>query len=221
MTSPAEQEQRALHELVIALGYAQTAEVVMGSLEEISGVSKAAIKLLFEIPQVRSVIRLAPKSGAHTAVLAMNRLNLIRRAAYLISAARRLTVAARGGPNSIARALVTERRWLQQHLAASAQRDIVANGVASVARQQAKAAKQAGTDWNGLLGWYAVGDARTSPECRAANGRNFDPRKVPLIGFPGAVHPGCRCTSGPPFPGRPRVEEIHPPARAKRVPLPV
>jgi uncharacterized protein with gpF-like domain len=52
-----------------------------------------------------------------------------------------------------------------------------------------------------LLGWNTVIDSHTSPECLAANGHNFRADHMPKIGYPGAVHPHCRCYAGPPRPG--------------------
>lgn len=208
MTSPAEQERTALDNLVVALAYSQTADVVTDALGLVAGVSAAGVRALFEIPQVRGIVRLAPKPGAHAAVQAMNRLNLFRRASYLVTAARRMTTAARMGPRELARALVVERRWLQQHLQASAHRQVVASAVAATARQLTRDAKNTGEAWNGLLGWYAVNDAVTSPECRKAGGRNFDPAMVPPIGYPGAVHGSCRCRPGPPHNTDRRVEDL-------------
>jgi hypothetical protein len=49
-----------------------------------------------------------------------------------------------------------------------------------------------------LVGWHAKLDGRTSPECRAADGANFPANRPPSIGWPGAVHPSCRCRPGAP-----------------------
>jgi hypothetical protein len=58
------------------------------------------------------------------------------------------------------------------------------------------------------LGWHAVLDEHTTPECRAADGSNFRADQMPLIGWPGAVHAACRCTCGPPIPGAPLLPSI-------------
>lgn len=50
-----------------------------------------------------------------------------------------------------------------------------------------------------LLGWHAQLDNLTSPECRAAHGKNFDALRQPAIGYPGAAHPTCRCRPGAPW----------------------
>jgi len=213
MTAPAVQEQQDLAELIQSLAYAQGPETVMVVLGKFAGVAEEAVELLFSIPQVRGLVRLSPRAGAHAATHAVYRLNVMRRASYLVQASRRLTTAKRGGQEALSRALVVERRWLQAHLAAQAQRQTVGDQVAAVARRQERQAKKDQTDWNGLLGWYAVNDERTSSECRKADGRNFDPKQVPLIGFPGSVHVHCRCKPGPPLATNLRVESVKPERR--------
>jgi hypothetical protein len=52
-----------------------------------------------------------------------------------------------------------------------------------------------------LLGWNTVIDERTSAECRAADGKNYYATAMPDIGFPGSVHPACRCYPSGPHPG--------------------
>lgn len=218
---PVEQEQQALQVLVTTLAYAQGIDAVVDALEAFPGITTAGVQLLLQIPQVRGLVRLSPRPGAHAAVQAIHRTNLMRRAAYLVQAGRRLSTAARLDTSAIARALVTERRYLQQHLQISAQRETVAAQVAATARQMARTVP----NWDGLLGWYAVIDPITSRECRTAHGSNFDPTHVPAIGFPGAVHGNCRCKAGPPFLGTDRrVERVapdHEPKKhaARRVPL--
>lgn len=208
MTGPAQQEQTALGDLIVVLAYAQGVQAVKDALLAMPGVTAEAIELLFQIPQAHALARLHPRPGAHAAVLATHRTNVMRRATYYVAAARRLSTARRMGPDAVARALVVERNYLAQHLRAVAQREEVARQVAAQARIVQREAKRDGTEWNGLLGWYAVVDAVTSPECLRANRRNFDPRRVPPIGFPGAVHANCRCKPGPPFNTDRRVERV-------------
>lgn len=222
MTAPAQQEQAALEQLVSALAYAQSAQVVIAALGAFPGVSKAGLELLLTIPQVRGLMRLQPEAGAYAVVVRMHEHNVIRRAAYLATASRRLSTAAQLGPDEQARAVTVERGYLQRHLAADAGRMIAARQVAATARQLARRARRepVGFTWNGLVGWYAVMDGDTSAECRRANGRNFDPTQIPPIGLPGTVHPHCRCKPGPPFPssdggakGPYRVEDVRVPLR--------
>lgn len=89
---------------------------------------------------------------------------------------------------SVREALETERRYWQQHLGAQRKR-----------REAADVVDAAVAVHGALLGWYSQEDSRTSPECRAAQGSNFRVSQRPAIGWPGSVHPRCRCKPGPPF----------------------
>jgi hypothetical protein len=59
-----------------------------------------------------------------------------------------------------------------------------------------------------VLGWRAVMDARTSAECRRADGKNFSVASRPLIGWPGSVHPHCRCRPVAAFAGAGFVDDV-------------
>jgi hypothetical protein len=134
---------------------------------------------------------------AGPASLNMARLNLLRRAQFAVSAARRITAAlvsaqsrGQGLTDAFRTAVASERRYYGQHLAALW-------GRAKAAAQVDTAAASHGR----LLGWNMVTGPNTSPECLAAGRRNFLADQMPLIGYPGAVHPGCRCWPGRPWPG--------------------
>lgn len=218
MTAP-DADEPSVQQLISALAYAQSAQVVMDALVALPDMSAEGVRLLFLIPQVRALVRVHPHAGAHVITHRMHQHNLIRRAAYLAAAGYRMSTAARLGPSAQARAMAVERQWLQQHLAADAGRVVAADQVAATARQLAKRAqREPGFTWNGLLGWYATMDDRTSAECKKANGRNFDPVRIPPIGLPGTVHPHCRCRPGPPFPvgTDKRVEKVSPAREARR-----
>lgn len=122
-----------------------------------------------------------------TARRATYRLQLQRSAAYLFAAARRLQAAINKG--TLREAIALERRYAVAHHRAQANRHRAAGAV-----DAATAA------YGTTLGWYAHNDKRTTTECRQAHGRNFRPDAMPAIGFPGAVHPHCRCVPGPPWP---------------------
>lgn len=117
------------------------------------------------------------------------------RGTYIVRAAQRLHTAQRAG--SMVTAMGQERKHLQRHQQAAANRLAAAVAIDRRVRVHGK-----------TLGWYAVMDERTSAECRAANGRNFDATRRPPIGFPGTVHPHCRCKAGPPHKGKATVYEI-------------
>jgi hypothetical protein len=125
------------------------------------------------------------------------RMNTARRAQFVVAAATRLWHAgrdarAKGEPvkAALARQLGTERRYYQMHM------DAMWNRARAAGRVDLEAAVH-----GDLLGWNTVIDGHTSAECRAADGKNFYVSHVPLIGFPGAVHPNCRCFPGPAHPG--------------------
>lgn len=166
--------------------------VVAGFLASLPGIGTAAIKRLMASPEWPNLIELpGPRGSANRPVVVQHLLNLQRRAAYLIMAGRRLgTAVVRDGgtPGTVAQALRAEGRYLQQHLRAVRKRNDAAAEVAA-------ASIRYGQD----LGWHAIRDDRTSPECRAAHGSNFRADEPPAIGYPGAVHEHCRCKPGPPF----------------------
>jgi hypothetical protein len=127
----------------------------------------------------------------------MARLNLLRRAQFAVSAMKRLTsdaTQARSQNQSAVKAILhgmsRERRYYALHLMAIWGRSRAGAQVDS-----------ASMTYGRMLGWHTVRDRNTSPECLAANGKNFYADHMPLIGYPGAVHPNCRCLPGAPFPG--------------------
>ena len=124
--------------------------------------------------------------------------NVHRRSSYLVNAARRMSRAFIDG--DFAGGYARETRYWDQHRHAAKNR---MDSAQQVADQQARYSEV-------RLGWHAMMDERTSAECRAAHGRDFDPNRIPPIGYPGSVHPHCRCRAGAPwFSGR-RVESIRP-----------
>ena len=96
-------------------------------------------------------------------------------------------------------AKVREQHYYEQHVEAEERRmrmALMQDAAAGIVAQDA------------LLGWYAVPDASTTPECRYANGRSFKADQMPAIGWPGAVHMRCRCHAGPPRPGAPLLPSV-------------
>jgi len=142
---------------------------------------------------------------AGSASLTTARQNYLRRAQFALAAGRRVTsdlteARSHGQPlqKALADAIARERRYFGQHLDAMWNR--------------AKAAAQvdsAAMTYGNLLGWNTVLDARTSTECKAANGKNFEATAIPLIGWPGAVHPHCRCYPGPAHIGARMLPSAH------------
>lgn len=131
-------------------------------------------------PSTRQVFRDGPTYRAH----------------YLVNAAKRIVNATAPGGQSLGDAVDAERRYFNQHRTAQVQRE-----------QAAARIDAAANSYGQLLGWRAVLDDRTTPECRAADGKNFYADHPPAIGLPGLKHAGnCRCYPGPPHEGAPLVD---------------
>jgi hypothetical protein len=116
------------------------------------------------------------------AVATMRRNAVGRRARYILAAARRVS---EGGSAKAERAL------FGAHLRAEEGRI-----------DGARVIDHAATKWGPVLGWFAVRDGRTTPECFASHGGNFSATSPPSIGWPGTLHGGnCRCKPVAPWPG--------------------
>jgi hypothetical protein len=159
-----------------------------------AGIGRAALEAALGV-----VMSFPPdRSGAPgPATLNMIRQNELRRAQFLVACSRRLEDSIREGdargldPEAVLNAAVArERRYLAQHAEAIWGRTMAGARVDSAASL-----------YGPLLGWNTVLDSHTSAECKAADGKNFQADRVPVIGYPGAVHPHCRCYPGPPHPG--------------------
>jgi hypothetical protein len=114
------------------------------------------------------------------------------RAWYIVNAAKRLEKE----PELTDAVKAREVRYYHWHLYAM-------NNRLATAEQVDGAAREVGTLMRSgrvLLGWKATMDSRTTGECRAANGRNFYADRPPSIGYPGMVHPHCRCKAVAPYP---------------------
>lgn len=131
-----------------------------------------------------------PRAGLAQAHIA--RTSTPRRAAYIVSAARRL---AGGG------SLAQERTYLGQHVGAERARVSAAQKVDGAAAQ-----------FGPVLGWRATNDQATTKACAAAHRHNFTadhPPTLPgvedgvrIVGYPGTPHGGaCRCVPVPAWPG--------------------
>jgi hypothetical protein len=190
--------------IVAALAAYATAGALAGALRaplRAAGISGQALSAAAALTASRPP---QPLKGTGPAQRQTARANLIRRAAFLLSAARRVQQAlssarSQGQPAgaAVAAALSLERRYLAQHLAATAGR----------ARAAAAVDKMAAAHGS-LLGWQAVKDARCTPGCAAANGKNFRADRPPVVegwpAYPGMVHGAtCRCTPVAPFKGAP------------------
>ena len=118
----------------------------------------------------------------------------------------------RGAERTFAQAQKAEQRYFEQHVHAEQRR------MRSAALQDMAALLNAdrgdtretpeGTPTATLLGWRTVMDERTTFECKHANGLNFRADRMPIIGWPGAVHVRCRCSAGPEVPGAPVMPSV-------------
>lgn len=109
------------------------------------------------------------------------------RAQYILTAAKRLTRAQT--LDVYDQALRLEQTYLEQHRGAGQNRVKAAQALDEIAAKHGP--------W---LQWIAVLDQRTTPDCRALNGRLFTIDNLPNGQIPGAVHPRCRCRAAPFFP---------------------
>lgn len=127
----------------------------------------------------------------------MQRLNVQRRAQFLLAAARRVTRQIGTGRTreALVKALSAEQRFWRQHQEATAKRAQAAASTDSAIERHG-VQTTSGT----VLGWSAVNDDRTSAECRAAHGKNWVLQRPPQIGIPGTVHVHCRCKPVKPWP---------------------
>lgn len=118
------------------------------------------------------------------------------RAAFLLNSSRRIEDAWAKGTPPAEQAKREIRYWALHHQAA-------ANRL-----ERAREVDVASQAFGRLLGWYAVDDDRTSVECRRADGNNFRADQRPMIGWPGTVHPHCRCRPGLAHAGGRMVDQV-------------
>jgi SPP1 gp7 family putative phage head morphogenesis protein len=112
--------------------------------------------------------------------------NLARRALYAVRAASRVSKAVLGG-KPLDEALGSENAIFKAHKEASKKRLVAASQVDAIGAPVAS--------------WRAVLDEKTTPDCRAAHGHNFEVNHPPKLGYPGMVHMHCRCVAGPAIEG--------------------
>lgn len=129
------------------------------------------------------------------------------RGAYMLKASERVQAAVNGG-KSLREAIHDESRFYNAHERARRARLDSVHDV----QQNAKLIGQPTTDKNGasrtLLGWYRNPALNNDPECVAADGHNFYAEEGTIIGFPGGVHIGCGCVSGPVHEGAAMVNDV-------------
>jgi len=187
--------------LQTALMQGQSMKSVAALLSRMDGIRQEAVSIVTRRSPhnpIWSLFRMPRPTRISGPVQEVDRLNAARRAAFLMQVLRRVS---RSGPSLAAmrQRLAREATYARAHIEASNKRELAARAV------------QGAVDKHGeLLGWYATNDERTTAECREADGRNFTASQMPPIGYPGAVHPHCRCTAGPPFRTSARVSAVKP-----------
>ena len=208
---PQSPQQQALEDAAIVAGLAVLLATLTPSVSNI-------VALLTRPPARRGEIRVTPKAARAAAGIVlhwgqpttaphgeagrlMQRLNVQRRAQYLLAAGRRITrdVLADSSRDGLVAAIGRERRYWQQHLEASTRRELAGAAVDTAADQHGELRVTGHGKVGTVLGWHAILDSRTDPACRAAHGKNFILERPPRIGLPGTVHPACRCVAVPPY----------------------
>lgn len=158
----------------------------LGVAKLLSGVADAIVRGVTLIALSRPLPLRPAARGTGGAVSEVLDLEPVYRANYIVQASRRVQRKVQSG-TPVRTALAQERAYFDQHLDASRNRI-----------KKAKLVNAAAIRYGNELGWYAMMDAKTSAECRQANGKNFNVGERPVIGYPGMVHPSCRCRPGPP-----------------------
>lgn len=162
-----------------ALATDASAQSMAATLAPLTGLPIGPLLAALTIATSRQVRYRVTTIPSATASVESAKMEAAFRAHYVYNATKRLEA---GG------SLTQERVYFNQHLAAVRQR-----------RKAAALTDKMRARYGTTLGWHAKMDQRTSPECRAANGKNFDAGRMPAIGYPGAVHPYCRCRPGKKF----------------------
>jgi Phage Mu protein F like protein len=203
------QDAAAVAAIAAALAVALTPAAALAMITARLKIRKASSVAMLASLEVAMSMPPEQTGVAGSASINASRANAIRRAQFILSSAKRLTgdvAEARSRGESVSQALAAgmarERRHFGQH------RDAMWNRA-----QAAAQVDMASWSYGDLLGWNTVRDSRTSPECLAADGRNFHASHPPLIGYPGSVHPHCRCYPGPAHIGA----RMLPSARPERV----
>lgn len=195
MTATAAQRQQLTSQLapVVAAPFPVAAPTVLASLAAVGVSAAAASAALILIRATSATTVLLPTGPASRATATSEH---VYRAAYLVAAAERIQSRIDQGM-TLRQGVVAERPLLRAHRAAAVNR-----------RRSADLVDYAAKVHGPLLGWKARIDDHTSAECARANGRNFWVTDRPFIGWPGAVHPHCRCQAVAPFAGAALVDDV-------------
>lgn len=189
-----DQQQRSDDQLVAAIAgiliIGASAALTTAGIAKVTGIGENAVKAALDACGGHPVSMPRP-TAANTAYAAAKTANRMFRAAFVLNAARRIAKGLKAG-QPLKDLIDHEQMLWHLHQSATSRRLLMAKGV-DAAAQQWGTPSPAGT----LLGWYALIDGRTDGSCIAANGTNFYAEVPPMIGYPGSVHPHCRCRPGP------------------------
>lgn len=188
MSEPKPSDEQAVKYIAAALLIGASAQATAKSLSPMLAVPSSVLSPLLLLALSKALA--PPSASPSTAVQISDEEEVGFRAGWVWAAVKRIL----GGGD-----LVSEKENFNQHMEAGRNR-----------HQKARAVDRAARRYGPNLGWHARMDARTSEECRQANGRNFDAGRIPSIGYPGTVHPHCRCKPGRPFNTDRTVYEVSP-----------
>ncbi len=176
-------EGEAITIIAGALAVGASAQTTANTLAPLIGVPVPSLLPILLIATSRPIPHFrVPTLPSATASAENAKMEATYRAHYVYAALQR--VHGLVGPDLQA-ALAREQTYFNQHIEATRNR-----------RKASAAVDQAASRYGDELGWYAKMDSITSAECRAANGKNFSASRMPAIGYPGMVHPNCRCHAG-------------------------
>ena len=189
-------DSQGVEEIAAAIAALLGGLVVLSSATSLAAAVAAVLERLPERPQAplaRRVARLVVADlpvvqGASDTLRRAHIHNLILRAHYSINAVRRV---ARFAPDYVRAAFGKERRHYAAHREPERRRVAGARMV------------DAAVELHGpVLGWRHGHPKEPRPHHAAADGKNFDARRVPLStgALPGVL-PGCTCTVTAPFEG--------------------
>lgn len=179
-----ESDAKAITAIAGALAIGASAQATANSLSTVLGIPVPSLLPVLLLAMSRPISYGVATLPSASATRESSALEATYRAQYVLAASRRVQAVISGG-GSVQDAMRRERTYFDQHMNAVQNR-----------QKGAVAVDQAARRFGSELGWYAKMDAKTSEECREANGRNFVVSRVPPIGYPGTVHPHCRCKPG-------------------------
>lgn len=184
---PQQEDAKVITAIAGALAIGATPQATATTLSPLIGIPVPTLLVVLALAMSRPISYGIGTLPSATASGESSALEATYRAQYVLAASRRVAAAIAGGASPV-EAMKKERTFFDQHMNAVQNRQHSAVRIDQMARR-----------FGPELGWYAKMDSLTSDECREANGKNFVVTRVPPIGYPGTVHPHCRCRPGKAF----------------------